>query len=148
MKVTLKRATVMDAKTLVAFERKVANPKLYGQPLDGEAAIQEINQNSFYFIKRGSEIVGTAAVRRSEKDTVYISNVAVLPEFRRQGIARSAMLSLLKRSNGATRIELATHPENKAALELYSSLGFVVESRKENYFGDGEPRLILSLHKN
>jgi len=42
------------------------------------------------------------------------------------------------------RIELVTHPDNPA-LKLYESLGFTVESRKENYWGDGEPRLVLAI---
>jgi ribosomal protein S18 acetylase RimI-like enzyme len=36
------------------------------------------------------------------------------------------------------------HPENEIALGLYMSLGFEIESRQENFFGDGEPRLVLA----
>jgi ribosomal-protein-alanine N-acetyltransferase len=55
------------------------------------------------------------------------------------------MLFILEKCKGSNRIDLVTHPENSSALELYSSLGFKVESRQENYFGDGEPRLVLAL---
>lgn len=147
MKISLRRAIAEEANTLVDFERKVANPKLYGPPLDLEGAIREISRNDFYFVMRGSTLVGTAAIRRTASNSVYISNVAVLPEFRGQGIARFIMLSLIKESNGANRVELATHPDNKPALQLYYSLGFAIESRRENYFGDGEPRLILVYNK-
>jgi [ribosomal protein S18]-alanine N-acetyltransferase len=129
------------------FPRKVADSKLYGQPLDYEGAVREITQNSFYFVKRGSAVVGTVAFRRTAKRSFYISNVAVLPEFRRQGIAKSAVLFVLGKCVGAQRVELAVHPENQIALKLYMSLGFVIESCKENFFGDGEPRLILVLLK-
>jgi ribosomal protein S18 acetylase RimI-like enzyme len=37
-----------------------------------------------------------------------------------------------------------THPENAGALRLYMSLGFKVESRIEDCFGDGEPRLVMA----
>lgn len=147
MKISLRRTIAHEASTLVHFERKVANPKLYGPPLDVERAIWEITHNDYYFVMSGSTLVGTAAIRPMANNSVYISNVAVLPEFRRQGIARSVMLSLIKECNDATRVELATHPENRPALQLYYSLGFVTESRRENYFGDGEPRLILVYNK-
>jgi ribosomal-protein-alanine N-acetyltransferase len=42
-------------------------------------------------------------------------------------------------------VELVTHPENENAIRLYSFLGFRVERRLENYFGDGEPRAVLAL---
>ena len=42
------------------------------------------------------------------------------------------------------KIELVTHPQNTAALKLYSKYGFIVTGQKENYYGDGEPRLILT----
>jgi ribosomal-protein-alanine N-acetyltransferase len=72
------------------------------------------------------------------------SNLAIIPAYRRRGIGRAAVLFLLDKSNGAPRIDLVTHPENDGALRLYMSLGFRIESRKENYFGDGEPRLVLA----
>jgi ribosomal-protein-alanine N-acetyltransferase len=55
------------------------------------------------------------------------------------------MSFILEKCKGTDRIDLVTHPENKNALQLYMSLGFKVESRRENYFGDGEPRLVLVL---
>ena len=54
------------------------------------------------------------------------------------------MRYILEKTKGARRIDLVTHPENENALRLYASLGFKVESRLENYFGDGEPRLALA----
>jgi ribosomal protein S18 acetylase RimI-like enzyme len=147
MRVTFEQAVLADATALAAFERKVADPKLYGPPLDFEAAIREIGKNHFYFIKAGNTVVGTAAYQIKSDKSAYISNVAVLPEFRRRGIAREAMLFFLDKCKTANRIHLVTHPENRNALALYSSLGFKVESRQENYFGDGEPRLILVLER-
>ena len=76
--------------------------------------------------------------------SVYISNVIVAPSVRGRGFARSALSHVFEMAKGAPRIDLVTHPENEPALRLYQSLGFVVESYKDNYFGDGEPRLVLA----
>lgn len=40
------------------------------------------------------------------------------------------------------RIDLVTRPQNSRAFMLYLLLGFAAESWKDNYFGDGEPRLV------
>ncbi len=145
MQLALELATVNDVDTLVAFERKVADPKIYGQPLDFQGALEEINSNTLYFIKKGEMLVGTAAYSLRPDKSIYVSNVAVDPTCRRRGIARAAMSLILEKCKGTHRIDLVTHPENKNALQLYRSLGFKVESRQENYFGDGEPRLVPAL---
>jgi [ribosomal protein S18]-alanine N-acetyltransferase len=141
---TFERARVGEADSLVTFEQRVADPRLYGTPSDLQRARREIRRNRLYFVKSGDAIVGTAAFCSKPGNRVYISNVAVDPRYRRQGIARAAVSFILERCSGASRIELVTHPENEAALRLYSSFGFKVQSRHENYFGDGEPRLVLA----
>lgn len=141
---TFERARISEAGALVTFEQRVADPRLYGTPSDLERARREIRRNRLYFIKSGDAIVGTAAFSLKPGNRVHISNVAVDPRYRRQGIARAALTFILERCAGATRIELVTHPENEAALRLYSSFGFKVKSRHENYFGDGEPRLVMA----
>jgi ribosomal protein S18 acetylase RimI-like enzyme len=140
---SFERATLDDAPTLVAMERQIGELKTYGQPLTTEAAIEEIRKSVFYFIKDGDDCVGTAAYRIRPDRSVYLSNIAILPAYRRKGLGRAAVMFLLARCQGASRIDLVTHPENEGALHLYMSFGFKVESRKEDYFGDGEPRLVL-----
>ncbi len=126
MQLALELATVNDVDTLVAFERKVADPKIYGQPLDFQGALEEINSNTLYFIKKGEMLVGTAAYSLRPDKSIYVSNVAVDPTCRRRGIARAAMSLILEKCKGTHRIDLVTHPENKNALQLYRSLGFKV----------------------
>jgi hypothetical protein len=77
MQFALELATVKDLDTLVAFERKVADPKIYGQPLDFQGALEEINKNTFYLIKMGETLVGTAAYSLRPDKSIYVSNVAV-----------------------------------------------------------------------
>jgi ribosomal protein S18 acetylase RimI-like enzyme len=124
---TLERATTDDVETLVEFERKVVNPKLYGPALDFESAIKEIEKNTFFFIKIGNAVIGTAAYCERTDKTVYISNVAVDPIYRRQGVAREVVCRILHECSKAPRVELVTHPENENALRLYFSLGFRME---------------------
>jgi ribosomal protein S18 acetylase RimI-like enzyme len=141
--VTFERATKADAGIVVSVEANIGEPKTYGQPLAFDAVVGEIRKNAFYLIKEGDAVVGTCAYRTRSDNSVYLSNIAILPAFRGRGLGRAAMLFLLAECQAADTIDLVTHPENAAALNLYESLGFKVTSRKKDYFGDGEPRLVL-----
>ena len=65
------------AETVVAFESKLADPRIYGPMLDVPGALEEIKKNTFCFLKTGDIVVGTGAYRLRADNSVYISNVAV-----------------------------------------------------------------------
>lgn len=77
----------------------------------------------------------------------YLSGLVIDPSFQGRGIGREVLSMILDKLKDFKRIDLVTHPDNVRALKLYQSLGFVVEARKENYYDDGEPRLVLALIK-
>lgn len=75
-----------------------------------------------------------------------ITNVAVLPEFRRKGIARLLLLELLAeaRKVGIIDVTLEARESNAGAIALYESIGFVAEGmRKKFYQKPVENALIL-----
>ncbi len=145
---TFVRAKPADAGRLVAHEQRVRDPKLYGPPLGHDACVREIADNALYFVEVDGALAATAAWRRRADGSAYLCNIAVDPDFRRRGIARAATLFLLAEAKGCARIELLTHPDNAAAIALYRSFGFETEGRKENYFGDGEPRVVMLRGRN
>ena len=89
------RATVADAYRLAAHEQRVADPRLYGRPLERDACAREIADNVLYFVELDGELVATAAWTLRDDGSAYLSSIAVDPDFRRRGIARAAMLFLL-----------------------------------------------------
>jgi ribosomal protein S18 acetylase RimI-like enzyme len=138
------RATAADADRLAAHEQRVADLKLYGQPLDRAVCLREIASNVLYFVEVNGALAATAAWELRDDGSAYLSSIAVDPHYRRRGIARAAMIFLLEEAKGCPRIDLVTHPDNAAAIGLYRSLGFAIERRQDNYFGDGEPRVVMS----
>jgi ribosomal protein S18 acetylase RimI-like enzyme len=132
-----------DADRLAAHEQRVASPRLYGQPLDRDACAREIANNVLYFVEVDGALAATAGWKLRDDGSAYLCNIAVDPDFRRRGVARAATFFLLEEAKGCTWIDLVTHPDNAAAIALYHSLGFAIESRKENHFGDGEPRVVM-----
>jgi ribosomal protein S18 acetylase RimI-like enzyme len=141
--ITFERATVEEAAALLDLEERVAVPTIYEPRVRIEDAINEIQANTFYFIKHGDRIIGSASFRVQDDGSAYIGNMAVDPIYRRRGVARATMNFLIRQLGHAVRLELVTHPENDRALRLYQSLGFKIEAEISDYCGDGEPRVKL-----
>lgn len=77
--------------------------------------------------EEGGQMVGSANVlRQGASDRWYIGNVAVLPDYRRRGIARRLVEACmaLARERGAKTIMLDVVAGNVPAVSLYERLGF------------------------
>jgi ribosomal protein S18 acetylase RimI-like enzyme len=132
-----------EVQDFIALQERSTDRKLWGAIDSSENARREITEKTRLFLKTGHEIIGSVAYRIRPDRSAYISNVIVDPAFRRNGLARCAVVFVLEQNKNAPRVDLVTHPDNEPALRLYRSLGFTIEARTENYFGDGEPRLVL-----
>lgn len=79
-------------------------------------------------------------------DEVHINNLAVLPDWRRRGVARALLEVVLGEtaSDGAPDATLEVRRSNDAALKLYEGLGFVVEGVRHKYYSQPiEDALVL-----
>lgn len=80
-------------------------------------------------------------------DEGYITNVAVFPEYRRQGIAAQIIqvFDNFARGNHLAFLTLEVRPSNTAAIALYQRFGFVEVGRRKNYYDlPKEDALILT----
>lgn len=145
-KILLEKATLLDLKEVASLERN-ANSKTYYGLTDKNEILDFINNEEVFLIKKEGIVIGLIAYRIIDKKTVHINGLIVSPKFRGKGIAREAMNFILKKITKYSRVELEVHPHNTAAIRLYLSFGFIVEAWKDDCFGDGEPRLILSKMK-
>lgn len=80
-------------------------------------------------------------------DEVCISNVAVLPEYRRKGIAKALLDALYERVKpNASFITLEVRESNLGAIALYSELGYKnVGMRKNFYSAPTENAILMTL---
>jgi ribosomal protein S18 acetylase RimI-like enzyme len=145
--VSLKPASDSDIATLLELENSVSGKATYSPMLDEGEWRDALKNSSVLLIRSGDEIVGNISFEEKSPEHLYISGMIVRPEFQGRGIARSALQTILDAHKGVSRVDLVTHPDNPARA-LYESMGFEVESRKENYFGDGEPRLVMVLKRS
>jgi len=136
------RATIKDIQTLLEIEKTAKGLKVYSGYFTNEEIKEWIEKESVYLIENDGVIVGSISSETIDKDYACISGLVIKSEFQKQGFAKQAIILLLEKLKGFKKLSLTVHPDNHA-IKLYESFGFVVESRKENYFGDGEPRLIM-----
>jgi [ribosomal protein S18]-alanine N-acetyltransferase len=70
----------------------------------------------------------------------------VLPEYRRQGIARLLLLECEKRLNSA-RLRLCVRLDNTPAIRLYEQEGYVQVGTWTKYYNDGGDALVMEKIK-
>ncbi len=78
-------------------------------------------------------------------DEIQILNLAVHPQYRRQGAGRILLTFLLKQAEERkAKVFLEVRPSNQAATALYRSLGFKPLYRRPHYYHpDGEEALVM-----
>ena len=80
-------------------------------------------------------------------DEIHIMNIAVLPEYRRQGIGAKLLQEVLSegRQQQCKVATLEARPSNRPAILFYEKFGFKVVGRRRGYYSEtGEDALIMS----
>ena len=126
-----------DGLDYIRYLRKLAadNSSLYlgvGRPQHSQAPIQG------FIFEVNEQIVGNLSMIPFHKngDFVYlIANVAVHPDFRRQGIAFDLTARSLKyaREKSAKSTWLQVRDDNPPAIQLYQQMGFIERCRRSTY---------------
>jgi len=95
----------------------------------------------------GGTVAGYAlgSLQAGETDAVFLA-LAVAENHRRRGIGSQLMDRLFAgmRERGARRVTLTVEPGNDAAIAAYRSAGFRETAREEDYFGEGETRVVMT----
>ena len=81
-------------------------------------------------------------------DEGYITNVAVSPDFRRQGIARALIAELTAKAGGnkLAFVTLEVRESNAPAIALYTGAGFApVGKRKDFYSNPTENAVLMTI---
>ncbi len=81
-------------------------------------------------------------------EEVDIHNIAVHPDFRRQGIGRLLLEQVVAAARGQERLRvtLDVRLSNAPAQNLYRSFGFVTRGVRKGYYSDnGEDALVMAL---
>ena len=130
--VPMNRPDQIDA-VLAIEERAFTNPwtrEMYLAELDNKAV-------SFCFLATdpNGQAVGFCSFWRVV-DELHINNLAVLPEFRRAGVASALLTFVLAEGArlGAQRATLEVRRSNQPARQLYERFGFTVAGVRYGYY--------------
>lgn len=120
----------------------------FSTPWTSEQVRQSDDRTVFFLAKIDGQAVGYGGMY-TVLDEGYVTNIGVLPAFRRKGIGRKIVLSLIDYSlqNRLSFLSLEVRPSNDAAISLYRSLGFrAVGTRKNFYHKPQEDAIIMTRY--
>ena len=101
-----------------------------------EAALAEELQNpcaAFLTAEQDGQVLGYIGCHHIAGEG-YVTNVAVFPEYRRQGVAKQLLETAISRWQSLSRITLEVRVSNRAAIALYESLGFVKDGVRPRFY--------------
>lgn len=134
--------------TMAALGEKIS---LGNEAWSADAIKSTVNTNGVYFAAflDGSFAghIGFTVVL----DEGYITNVAVLPEYRRKGIASALIDQALEfcKSQNMSFLTLEVRESNLSAIGLYSKKGFIEQGRRKNFYNNPvETAIIMTYNFN
>lgn len=112
-----------------------------------ESLLKEITNPlaKYFLVKDNNEkILGFAGVWIIV-DEGHITNVAIHPNFREQGVGTYLMTSLIEgcKTQKCNSITLEVRESNIAALKLYEKLGFKAAGKRKRYYSDNNEDAII-----
>lgn len=97
-------------------------------------------------VKDGVMIGFIGGERESLRRTGWVTTLAILPAFRRQGIAM-ALLAECETALATPIIRLSVRTSNQAAIGLYQSAGYSEVERWRKYYVGGEDALVFEKRR-
>jgi len=147
----------MEDKIVVEQSDKKARKRIYPEKMTAEAldGVAELEKLCFAqpWSKKSLELltndgIGVGMVCRKDGivcayggmlcavDEGQITNIATHPDYRRLGYGKACVEALIKyaSNNKLVSISLEVRESNKAAIDLYSGLGFKIEGKRKDFY--------------
>lgn len=107
----------------------------FSDPWSADALAEELHNPCAHFLAAldRDTVVGYLGCHHVA-DECFIANVAVHPDHRRRGIARTLVTAAIEQGSALTRITLEVRASNIAAIALYESLGFVKDGVRPRFY--------------
>jgi ribosomal-protein-alanine N-acetyltransferase len=135
----MERAGPAHAAALAAIHHAAFPP---GQRWGRDAMVLQLELPSVFVLY---DPAGAMVMARIAADEAEILTLAVLPEQRRQGLARILLEEAARQCEalraGTLFLEVATR--NTAARALYAAQGFEEIGRRRGYYADGDDALVM-----
>ena len=128
-----RQMTLEDVPTVVVWEQQ-----LFPNPWAPQHFVAEITNSdvSVALVMEWEGEFAGYAVAWIVADELHIANIAVIPRYRRRGVARATIEHLLDlaRSRGCTYAQLEVRASNAPAIALYRKLDFQIVGVRRGYY--------------
>ena len=141
--ITIRQAKLYDVPAISRIERDS-----FDDPWSADAITKDVTAGRGVYVAValcGDERAGYGEIR-SVAGEAQIYQIAVAPEFRRDGIGEAILRHLIETAekDGCTLVTLEVRDGNKAAMELYRKLGFREVGRRKGYY-NGADAVLMDL---
>ena len=94
------------------------------------------NPLSLWLVAAEDDLVLGYVGSQTVMDESDMMNLAVLPQYRRQGIGEKLVVSLMEqlKNRGSVSLTLEVRVSNDRAISLYEKMGFLQVGRRPNYY--------------
>jgi len=114
-----------------------------------EEQVKSSDDSTVFFLARVEEKVVGYGGMYTVLDEGYVTNIGVLPDFRRRGIGAKIVKELIDFSveKALSFLSLEVRVSNLAAIELYKSFGFEEVGKRKNFYRlPNEDALIMTRY--
>ncbi len=107
----------------------------FSAPWSEASLREELGKGIFLVAERDGKVMGYAGCQ-TVLDEGYITNVAVSPDCRMEGVGRALMSGLLERAGerGLSFVTLEVRASNFPAIALYKGMGFEKVGVRKNFY--------------
>ena len=134
---------IFSNENLPARELSLIEKECFSAPWS-EESFKTAENTRFYLYFEGEKVVGYVGIY-SVLDEGYITNIAVLKDHRKKGVATTLLKELTEKESALSFISLEVRESNAAAISLYTKFNFKKEGvRKAFYSNPKEDGLILT----
>ena len=134
--------TEMQEKHLPALAE--LEKQCFHAPWSEKMLREELGGGIFLVAEQDGEVQGYVGCQ-TVLDEGYITNVAVSPDCRRQGIARALIAELMAKAeeNKLAFVTLEVRESNAPAIALYTGAGFVPVGKRKNFYSNPTENAVL-----
>jgi len=144
--ITFRQPTALDLPVLTSLERTLFPDYPWSQAQFKEEIAGIGTSRQFCLAISEGSVVGYAGIMVVAPGVpADLLTIAVLPDFRGQGIAQLMLAELENwaKEKGATEVILEVDTKNEAAIRLYEFAGYEKISTRANYYGLGVDALVM-----
>lgn len=145
MKVNIRRMTMEDVPKVHQIEQAC-----FAIPWSQKSFEKEMNQNPcarYLVAETGEDIIAYAGAWLILQEG-HITNIAVLPQYRKMGIGQKVTQALLQYAAnlGVQYVTLEVRRSNIAAQKLYEKLGFIKVGERKKYYEDNQEDAFIMVN--